>query len=71
MCAGVLYCCSRTYRAKSADELSVDMGTVVEVLQKSDNGWWLIRYVLTERKETPSTKTQACLDTYLYSSSRP
>ncbi|KAL2101182.1 hypothetical protein ACEWY4_002943 [Coilia grayii] len=41
---GVLYCCSRTFKAKSSDELSVQMGSVVEVLQKSENGWWLVRH---------------------------
>ncbi|XP_063047718.1 NADPH oxidase organizer 1a [Engraulis encrasicolus] len=41
---GVLYCCSKTFKAKSSDELSVDMGSVVEVLQKSENGWWLVRH---------------------------
>jgi len=41
---GVLYCCSKTFKAKSSDELSIDMGSVVEVLQKSENGWWLVRH---------------------------
>uniref|UniRef100_A0A673J256 NADPH oxidase organizer 1-like n=1 Tax=Sinocyclocheilus rhinocerous TaxID=307959 RepID=A0A673J256_9TELE len=26
------------------DELSLSIGAVVEVLQRSDNGWWLVRY---------------------------
>ncbi|XP_041943406.1 NADPH oxidase organizer 1a isoform X1 [Alosa sapidissima] len=41
---GVLYCSSRAFKAKSSDELSVSMGNVVEVLQKSENGWWLVRH---------------------------
>ncbi|XP_068161289.1 NADPH oxidase organizer 1b [Antennarius striatus] len=41
---GSLYCAVRSYSAKSSDEVSVPIGSVVEVLQKSDNGWWLIRF---------------------------
>uniref|UniRef100_W5KNT3 NADPH oxidase organizer 1a n=1 Tax=Astyanax mexicanus TaxID=7994 RepID=W5KNT3_ASTMX len=40
----VLYVASRSYKSTKKDELSVDIGCVVEVLQKSDNGWWLVRY---------------------------
>ncbi|TRY83987.1 hypothetical protein DNTS_009934 [Danionella cerebrum] len=39
-----LYCASRTYSSKKEDELSLTIGAVVEVLQKTDSGWWLIRY---------------------------
>jgi hypothetical protein len=42
---GVLYSAVRSYKATNRDEVSMDIGSVVEVLQKSDNGWWLIRYV--------------------------
>ncbi|MBN3318338.1 NOXO1 oxidase, partial [Atractosteus spatula] len=41
---GGLYCAVRTYEAKNADELSVNIGSVVQVIQTSDNGWWLISY---------------------------
>uniref|UniRef100_A0A8C5DL67 NADPH oxidase organizer 1-like n=2 Tax=Gouania willdenowi TaxID=441366 RepID=A0A8C5DL67_GOUWI len=40
---GALYCAVRSYSSKKNDEVSVSIGTVVEVLRKSDNGWWLIR----------------------------
>uniref|UniRef100_A0A4W5KXX5 NADPH oxidase organizer 1a n=1 Tax=Hucho hucho TaxID=62062 RepID=A0A4W5KXX5_9TELE len=40
----VLYSAVRSYKATNGDEVSVDIGSVVEVRQKSDNGWWLIRY---------------------------
>nr|XP_046161993.1 NADPH oxidase organizer 1-like [Oncorhynchus gorbuscha] len=40
----VLYSAVRSYKATNRDEVSMDIGSVVEVLQKSDNGWWLIRY---------------------------
>ncbi|XP_034049671.1 NADPH oxidase organizer 1-like [Thalassophryne amazonica] len=39
-----LYCAVKTYSTKEADEVSVVIGSVVEVLRKSDNGWWLIRF---------------------------
>ncbi|KAM4598083.1 NADPH oxidase organizer 1a [Polymixia lowei] len=42
--ASMLYTAVKSYKATKADEVSVDIGSVVEVLQKSDNGWWLIRY---------------------------
>lgn len=34
----------RTFSTKKEDEVSVPIGSVVEALRKSDNGWWLIRY---------------------------
>ncbi|XP_070782998.1 NADPH oxidase organizer 1b [Enoplosus armatus] len=41
---GALYCAVRSYSTKKADEVSVPIGSVVEVLRKSDDGWWLIRF---------------------------
>ncbi|XP_053132241.1 NADPH oxidase organizer 1 isoform X2 [Hemicordylus capensis] len=41
---GLLYCTTRAYEAKKPDELSVNVGAVVEVLEKSDDGWWLVWY---------------------------
>ncbi|KAK2876578.1 hypothetical protein Q8A67_020674 [Cirrhinus molitorella] len=39
-----LYCATRGFTSKKEDELSLSIGAVVEVLQRSDNGWWLVRY---------------------------
>ncbi|TSK14653.1 NADPH oxidase organizer 1 [Bagarius yarrelli] len=39
-----LYCAIRNYTSNMKDEISVNIGAVVEVIQKSDNGWWLVRY---------------------------
>ncbi|XP_043945054.1 NADPH oxidase organizer 1 [Protopterus annectens] len=39
-----LYYAVRGYEAKESDEVSLNIGAVVEALQKSDDGWWLIRY---------------------------
>lgn len=41
---GSLYFVMRAYEAQKADELSLNKGVVVEVVRRSDNGWWLIRY---------------------------
>uniref|UniRef100_A0A667YAJ6 NADPH oxidase organizer 1a n=1 Tax=Myripristis murdjan TaxID=586833 RepID=A0A667YAJ6_9TELE len=41
---GMLYTAAKSYKATKDDELTVEIGSVVEVLQKSENGWWLIRY---------------------------
>uniref|UniRef100_A0A673KJ43 NADPH oxidase organizer 1-like n=1 Tax=Sinocyclocheilus rhinocerous TaxID=307959 RepID=A0A673KJ43_9TELE len=35
----VFYVAAKSYKAMNSDELSVEIGSVVEVLQKSDNGW--------------------------------
>ncbi|KAJ8245985.1 hypothetical protein GJAV_G00262430 [Gymnothorax javanicus] len=40
---GLLYQAVRNYTSKKEDEISLHMGSAVEVLQKSDNGWWLVR----------------------------
>ena len=37
------YCAARNYVSKNRDEVSVHIGSVVEVLRKSGDGWWLIR----------------------------
>ncbi|MEQ2312744.1 hypothetical protein AMECASPLE_034374 [Ameca splendens] len=39
-----LYCAVRSYSTTKADEVAVSIGSVVEVLRKSDDGWWLIRF---------------------------
>lgn len=41
---GALYCAVRSYSTKKNDEVSVPIGSVVEVLRKSDDGWWLVRF---------------------------
>ena len=42
---GMLYNAVKNYKATKDDEITVAIGAVVEVLQKSDNGWWLVRYL--------------------------
>lgn len=39
-----LYFAIKSYAAKDSDELSMNIGVVVEVIEKSDNGWWLVWY---------------------------
>ncbi|NXC42212.1 NOXO1 oxidase, partial [Penelope pileata] len=41
---GSLYFVMQAYESQKADELSLNNGVVVEVVRRSDNGWWLIRY---------------------------
>ncbi|KAI4807471.1 hypothetical protein KUCAC02_027277 [Chaenocephalus aceratus] len=42
--AGDLYCAVRSYTTTQHDEVSVPLGSAVEVLRKSDDGWWLVRF---------------------------
>nr|XP_040031642.1 NADPH oxidase organizer 1-like isoform X1 [Gasterosteus aculeatus aculeatus] len=42
--AGALYCAVRSYSTKEEDEVSVPIGCVVEVLRKTDDGWWFISF---------------------------
>lgn len=44
--SGMKYTVIKTYKASKDDELTVNIGSVVEVLQTSDNGWWLVRYFI-------------------------
>lgn len=46
------YTAVKSYTASKSDEISVNMGSVVEVLQKSENGWWLIRCATSSKPAT-------------------
>ncbi|KAM3591856.1 uncharacterized protein V6R79_008662 [Siganus canaliculatus] len=41
---GSLYRAVKSFTSKKEDEVSVPIGSVVEVLRKPDNGWWIIRF---------------------------
>ncbi|XP_062444618.1 NADPH oxidase organizer 1 [Rhea pennata] len=41
---GSLYFAVQAYESQKADELSLNNGVIVEVVRKSDDGWWLTRY---------------------------
>ncbi|KAG8557397.1 hypothetical protein GDO81_016620 [Engystomops pustulosus] len=41
---GARYYTTTSYEAMSQDELSISRGVLVEVVEKSNHGWWLIRY---------------------------
>lgn len=47
----MMYTATKNYKATKDDEITVTMGAVVEVIQKSENGWWLIRYSETVGKD--------------------
>ncbi|XP_053551008.1 NADPH oxidase organizer 1-like [Bombina bombina] len=38
------YYAYKAYQAGSSDELSISIGVLVQVIEKSKNGWWLVRY---------------------------
>ena len=39
------YAAMESYIAKESDEISLPQGTIVDVLKRSVEGWWTIRYV--------------------------
>ncbi|KAE8578876.1 hypothetical protein XENTR_v10023809, partial [Xenopus tropicalis] len=41
---GTSYYAVKGYQAQNSDELSLGVGVVVEVIEKSDNGWWQVCY---------------------------
>ncbi|XP_063285029.1 NADPH oxidase organizer 1-like [Pelobates fuscus] len=41
---GILYYAAKGYESMSSDELSIVIGVLVEVIEKTNNGWWLVRY---------------------------
>ncbi|XP_077413702.1 NADPH oxidase organizer 1a [Vanacampus margaritifer] len=41
---GLFYTVTKSYKSTKGDEITVSIGASVEVLQKSENGWWLIRH---------------------------
>ncbi|XP_071078103.1 NADPH oxidase organizer 1 isoform X2 [Desmodus rotundus] len=42
--SGSQFCVSQAYEGSQEDELSVPAGARVQVLEKSDRGWWLCRF---------------------------
>ncbi|XP_078520989.1 NADPH oxidase organizer 1-like [Lissotriton helveticus] len=74
---GELYFAIKSYEAKDSDELSMNISVVVEVLETSDNGWWLVRYneqvgyvpsMFLRPYSNPHQKFQAVKKNALYSS---
>lgn len=62
--SGVLYCATKSYSAKKEDEVSVPIGSAVQVLRKSDDGWWLIRYL--SAKPTFSVAFTSCFSKHQF-----
>ncbi|XP_069065880.1 NADPH oxidase organizer 1-like isoform X1 [Pleurodeles waltl] len=74
---GELYFAVKCYEAKDSDELSMNIGVVVEVLEKSDDGWWLVWYnehvgyvpsMFLRPYNNPHQKFQAITKNALYAS---
>ncbi|XP_052771631.1 SH3 and PX domain-containing protein 2A-like isoform X2 [Mya arenaria] len=38
------YLCTEEYTAQSCDEVSMERGSVVDVMEKNLEGWWLVKY---------------------------
>uniref|UniRef100_A0A8B9FYH7 NADPH oxidase organizer 1 n=1 Tax=Amazona collaria TaxID=241587 RepID=A0A8B9FYH7_9PSIT len=55
--ASSLYFVVRAYESQKADELSLNNGVVVEVVRKSEDGWWLIRPPRAHALAMHSTKS--------------
>lgn len=41
---GKKYICNKMFNADNPDEISIDKGCIVEVLEQSYDGWWLVKY---------------------------
>lgn len=52
------YTVVKNYKATKSDEIGVNMGSVVEVLQKAENGWWLIRWATSTKLRLKCGRTQ-------------
>jgi hypothetical protein len=37
------YLCTEEFRAEGEDEISMERGAVVDVIEKNLEGWWLVR----------------------------
>jgi len=40
-----LYAATESYKAQESDEITLQQGWVVEVMKKSIEGWWTVKYV--------------------------
>ena len=43
--------CIEPFMAENEDETSLEVGAVVEVIEKNLNGWWLVRYDATDEQD--------------------
>ncbi|XP_075687702.1 NADPH oxidase organizer 1-like [Rhinoderma darwinii] len=75
---GTYYYAEKGYEAQYKDEISLAVGIVVEVMEKSENGWWLICYngrfgyvpsMFLKPYKNPHQKLQVTLDHHLSGSS--
>ncbi|OCT64452.1 hypothetical protein XELAEV_18045551mg [Xenopus laevis] len=49
---GKSYYAVKGYQAHNSDELSLGVGVVVEVTEKTDNGWWRVCWYIVRKKES-------------------
>ncbi|XP_069762835.1 NADPH oxidase organizer 1-like [Narcine bancroftii] len=71
------YYAVKNYEATAEDELSMHIGVIVEVLKKSSDGWWLVRYnkqsgfvpsIYLQPYRNPHSKFQLLTKAAIYSS---
>ncbi|KAL8562732.1 hypothetical protein ACOMHN_022608 [Nucella lapillus] len=60
------YICIETFTADNSDEISLEKGAIVEVLQKNMDGWWTVRYDGSEGY-APATYLKKSTDPYAIS----
>lgn len=39
------FICVREYKAKLPDELTIELGDVVDIIKRHHDGWWEVRFV--------------------------
>lgn len=42
--AGELHVTAQAYNAEQEDEISLELGEIIEVIHKLLDGWWVVRY---------------------------
>ena len=54
--AGSLHIVARSHDAQEEDELSIDEGDLVTVIEASEDGWWFVRYAYMHGKITGTVR---------------
>jgi hypothetical protein len=63
------YIATQTYKSSKVDEISIDQGAFIDVLEKNHNGWWTVKYngaigVVPALYLTPNGQKQHDINTY-------
>lgn len=49
------------YTARDQDEMNLDKGAMVEVIQKNLEGWWKIRYLSVKDQEADASEYKSII----------